>query len=73
MPKVSVYLSDDLYQRAKEESLPISSIAQKAIEAALRQRHNDEWVRRMRQRPQLVRRDVDITALMDEVRDDFGT
>ncbi|MGH8892077.1 MAG: type II toxin-antitoxin system CcdA family antitoxin [Actinomycetes bacterium] len=73
MPKVSVYLSEDLYRRAKEQSLPISSIAQEAIESALRRRHNDEWVRRMRERPQLTNRDFDISELMAEVRDEFGT
>ena len=35
MPKVSVYLSQELYDRAKEQELPISALAQEAIENAL--------------------------------------
>ena len=73
MPKVSVYLSDDLYARAKAQSLPISSLAQKAIESALRRDSNAEWIERMRARPALTVRPYDISDLMDEVRDEFGT
>ena len=72
MPKVSVYLSDDLYRRAKERSLPISSIAQQAIEAALQPRNGEEWAARMRARPPVARRDFDISELMAAVRDEFG-
>lgn len=72
MPKVSIYLSDDLYRRAKEERLPLSSIAQDAIEAALRHRHNEAWIERMRRRPQLARKDYDISEIMAEVRDELG-
>lgn len=35
MPKVSVYLPDELYRRAKEKDLPISTLTQEAIERAL--------------------------------------
>lgn len=73
MPKVSVYLSQELYDRAKAHSLPISSLAQEAIVRALAHQNNDEWIKRMRSRPARVVGDVDTTALMAEVRDEWGT
>jgi post-segregation antitoxin (ccd killing protein) len=73
MPKVSVYLPDELYRRARERKLPISSLAQEAIEAALRLEHNARWVARQRARPRRVGPPIDIEKLMDEVRDEFGT
>ena len=72
MPKVSVYLSEDLYRRAKDQALPLSSIAQEAIESALRRKGTERWVTAMRSRPPQEPLDIDISAVMDEVRDDFG-
>lgn len=72
MPKVSVYLPDDLYQAARAEDLPISTLAQDAIRGALRRRANAAWIERMRNRPPLVTRGFDTSVLMDEVRDEFG-
>jgi post-segregation antitoxin (ccd killing protein) len=72
MPKVSVYLPDDLYQAARDEALPISTLAQQAIRGALERRANAAWIEHMRSRPPLVTRDFDTSALMAEVRDEFG-
>lgn len=72
MPKVSVYLPDDLYRRAKEHDLPISKLAQDAIRDALEGDRNRAWIERALSRPPRTTRRVDISALMDEVRDEFG-
>jgi hypothetical protein len=72
MPKVSVYLPDDLYRRAKEHDLPISKLAQEAITDALESKPNEEWVRRMRARLPGRSREFDTSALMEEVREEFG-
>lgn len=72
MPKVSVYLPDELYRAARDQGLPISSLAQRAIEQALRGDATRRWVDRVRSRPRRTAADVDVAALMDEVRDDFG-
>lgn len=72
MPKVSVYLPDELYRRAREEELPISTLTQDAIAAALRARSTDEWIERAAGRPPRLDRTIDTTRLMDEVREDFG-
>lgn len=72
MPKISVYLPDDLYRRARQDRLSISALAQQAIAEALRRRHNDEWVERVRSRPARVGQDIDTASLLGAVRDDFG-
>lgn len=72
MPKVSVYLSQELYDRAKENSLPISTLAQKAIESALRRDTNAAWIERIRARPPLTAHQIDTRAVMDEVKDEWG-
>lgn len=73
MPMVSIYLSDDLYARARARSLPIAALAQEAIESALRRGSNDEWVERMRNRPPLATREFDMSDLMDEVKGEWPT
>jgi post-segregation antitoxin (ccd killing protein) len=70
MPKVSVYLSDDLYRLARERNLSISSVTQRALEAELRADVKRAWIERARARP--TKPAVDMSALMDEVREDFG-
>jgi post-segregation antitoxin (ccd killing protein) len=73
MPKVSVYLPDDLYRRARDRGLPISALAQHAIEDALRGDSNQRWIDAARQRPSRSSRQVDVSALLDEVREEFGS
>jgi post-segregation antitoxin (ccd killing protein) len=73
MPKVSVYLSQELYDRAKEQELPISALAQEAIENALRRDDVNRWVERMRNKPPSGIAEFDMSKLMDEVRGEFGT
>lgn len=72
MPKISVYLPQDLYEQAKASSLPISSIAQEAIESALRRDDVNHWVERMRKQPPSTVPEFDMSDLMDEVRGEFG-
>ena len=73
MPKVSVYLPDELYREARERGLPISSLAQQAIEKALRAADTQRWIDDVRNRPRRVKEDVDVIRLLDDVRDEFGT
>lgn len=73
MPKVSVYLPDELYRKARERDLPLSALAQEAIEQALRRASLDEWIARERSRPRRMTHVIDTSTLMAQVRDDFGT
>lgn len=72
MPKISVYLPDELYRKARERDLPLSALAQGAIEQALRRASLDEWIAHERSRPRRTTQAVDTSRLMDEVRDEFG-
>lgn len=72
MPKVTVYLPDELYREARERKLPLSSLAQEAVERAIREDSNARWIERMRARPPRVGKRIDTAALMDEVREEFG-
>ena len=72
MPKVSVYLPDDLYRAAQERKLPLSALTQQAVEQALRKSELKEWVARMRARAPLTDVEIDTEAVLDEVRAEFG-
>jgi post-segregation antitoxin (ccd killing protein) len=72
MPKVSVYLPDELYRLARERGLPISKLTQAAIRAELEGMPNAAWVERASNRAPRPAPDVDLSALLDEVREDFG-
>jgi post-segregation antitoxin (ccd killing protein) len=72
MPKVSVYLPDELYRAAQERKLPLSALTQEAVERALRASDLEEWVARVRARPRRCEVTIDTAALLDEVREEFG-
>jgi post-segregation antitoxin (ccd killing protein) len=73
MPKVSVYLPDELYRAAQERKLPLSALTQEAVEQALRKSELKEWVARVRARPRRCEVEIDTAAILDEVREEFGT
>lgn len=69
---MSVHLPDELYRRARERDLPVSALAQSAIEQALRRASLDEWIAHERSRPPRTSVSIDNARLIDEVRDEFG-
>lgn len=72
MPKVSVYLSDDLYRRVRERDLSLSAVMQAALEEALAAEDNAAWVEEVGGRAPRTRHDIDTSQLLAEVRDEFG-
>lgn len=72
MPKVSVYLPDELYDRVRSQGLSMSSVTQSALERQITSVVNDAWIDRMATVGTRLRCVVDTTELMDEVRDEFG-
>ncbi|MBM7516709.1 type II toxin-antitoxin system CcdA family antitoxin [Nocardioides nitrophenolicus] len=72
MPKVNIYVPDALYDELRRTELPISSIAQQAFRDALDARANADWIAAARARAPRTSHLVDTTALMDEVRGEFG-
>ena len=76
MPKVSVYLPDDLHSEVRRRSLPLSQLAQDAIRAAIDAEDNAAWVARMRRRVAEAEPSPATTStedLMEAVADEFAT
>lgn len=71
IPKVSVYLPDDLYREARDRALPISALAQEAIRAAVAADRNQRWIERARKSRQDIA-PIDTSALLVDVREEFG-
>lgn len=71
MPKLSVYLPDDVYESVRRYEIPVSSVAQAALQAEVARRANGEWIERARQRP-LRTAPIDTSAVFDDVRVEFG-
>jgi Post-segregation antitoxin CcdA len=72
MPKISIYLPDALYREAQARQLPLSALAQRAIESALRESDRQDWVTTVRSRPRRCHTPVDTARLLTEVREEFG-
>ena len=72
MPKVSVYLPDELYRAARAAGLSISALTQRAVERSLKVARTDEWVERVGTRPARVTTTLDTAAALDGAREDFG-
>jgi post-segregation antitoxin (ccd killing protein) len=72
MPKVSIYLPDALYREAQARKLPLSALAQQAVESALRESDRQDWVTKVRSRPQRCHTVIDTALLLSEVREELG-
>lgn len=72
MPKVSVYLPDDLYRAARDRQLSISALTQRAIEQELGVSTTNRWVDRVRSRAPRAVGEFDTAQVLDEVRSEFG-
>jgi post-segregation antitoxin (ccd killing protein) len=75
MPKVSVYLPDELYDEVRSRNLPLSAITQRAVEQAVRVESVNEWVAEARSRPRRVQHpvsDARMAEIWDEVDEEFG-
>lgn len=69
---MTVYLPDDLYREARQRALPVSALAQQALEQAIRRARAGEWVASVESRGTRVKRRIDTSALLQRVRDEFG-
>jgi post-segregation antitoxin (ccd killing protein) len=72
VPKVSVYLPDELYRRAREQGLRLSALTQAAVERELERDPNARWIAQVADRPARCEVAVDTSQLVDEVREAFG-
>ena len=72
MPKVSVYLPEELAAEVRRRGLPLSSLAQQAVREAIQAEDTSSWVARMRAREPVPTREVDLSGVMASVRDELG-
>lgn len=72
MPKVSVYLPEELAAEVRRRGLPLSSLTQHAVQEAIRAEDTSTWVTRMRTKGPVVAGGVDVSAVMESVRDELG-
>jgi post-segregation antitoxin (ccd killing protein) len=71
MPKLSVYVPEDLYDDVRRHGIAVSTVAQSALETAVAEQANRAWAERARRRPTNPVA-MDTSALLAEVRDEFG-
>lgn len=71
MPRLSVYVADDLYEAVRSHGIAVSAVAQAALQAEVARRANDAWVERARDRP-VRERPIDTLGATRDVRDEFG-
>jgi len=72
MPKVSIYVPDALYDEVRRRSIPLSTVAQRAFEDAVRADRNHAWIAAARERVSRTSQVIDSAAVLDDVRDEFG-
>jgi post-segregation antitoxin (ccd killing protein) len=72
MPKVSVYLPDDLYAKARELGISLSAVTQEALQARIAAASVDEWLEEQMHRSfRGQATSMSSEALMDAVDEDF--
>lgn len=71
MPKISIYVSDAMYDELRRRELPISQLAQRAFSVALTEEANAAWIARARERP-VSPASVGTEDLMEAVDAEFG-
>lgn len=72
MPKVNIYVPDEMYKELRRRDLPLSQIAQRAFGGALEKAANDEWIARARRRA-IRPSSISTDDLMQAVDEDFGS
>ena len=72
MPKVTVYLPDELYRAAQARKLSLSALTQQAVRHALQSSERQDWVVRVRSRPMRCDSVIDTALLLTQVREELG-
>jgi len=70
MPKISIYVPDELYAELRRRELPVSQLAQQAFAAALADDANRSWIARAQRRP-IRTGGISTEELMQAVDEEF--
>lgn len=74
MPRVNIYLPDDLAERARSAGLNVSNVAQDALRRELATRATAAWVEQVRCLPRLASpvSHASVLEALDAVRKEMG-
>jgi post-segregation antitoxin (ccd killing protein) len=72
MPRVNIYLPDDLAAEAKEAGLNVSQVAQDALRKQLNRRRTAEWVARVQKLPPTGVTHEEVMDALSAVREEMG-
>lgn len=73
MPRVNIYLPDDLAVAVRDAGVNVSQVAQVALQRELDRRATSAWLAEVRGLPPSKIRQADVIAALDAVRDELGT
>lgn len=71
MPKLSVYVPDDLYDAVRRHDIAVSAVAQAALAEAVAIKANRVWIARAQDRPRRSST-IETARLIADVRAEFG-
>ena len=72
MPRVNIYLPDDLAAEAREAGVNVSQVAQAALRKQLNKKRSAEWVARVRRLPPTGVTHGQVTGALHAVREEMG-
>ncbi len=73
MPRVNIYLPDDLAEQAKLAGMNVSQVAQDALREQLRRQRMSDWVGRVSKRPPTGVSHNQVIGALHAVRENMGT
>jgi post-segregation antitoxin (ccd killing protein) len=72
MPRVNIYLPDDLAAEAKAAGLNVSQVAQHALRERLNRKRTAEWVARIQKLPPTGVTHEEVMDALGAVREEMG-
>ncbi len=72
MPRVNIYLPDDLAAEAKEAGLNVSRVAQDALRKQLNRKRTADWVTRIQKLPATGVTHEEVMGALGAAREEMG-
>jgi post-segregation antitoxin (ccd killing protein) len=72
MPRINIYVPEDLAAKAREAGLNVSRLTQEAIRIELGRQELRSWLKELERLPKHDISHEDVMAALDAARDEFG-
>ena len=72
MPRVNIYLPDDLAEEARAAGINVSQVAQEALRGELRRQRVSDWVARVSKRPPTGVTHEQVIEALNAAREEMG-